>query len=105
MASDGEHRRVLFAVLEKDGASRDTLVLVLNSAARMASDGEKGRVLSLAADAPAFNDSVSADFLHAVNTMASDGEHARVLMTLMRKDKLGRDTRSEERRVGKEGRC
>ncbi|PYT32669.1 MAG: hypothetical protein DMG58_09755 [Acidobacteria bacterium] len=92
IASDGEHRRVLSNVLQKDGRNKDTLRLALKSAVRISSDGEKSRLLMEAADAPAFDPSLSADFLHAVNTIASDGEHARVLMVLLRLSGLGKET-------------
>jgi beta-lactamase regulating signal transducer with metallopeptidase domain len=92
IASDGEHRRVLSNVLQRDGRSKETLRLTLKSATRIASDGEKARLLMEAADVPAFDASASADYLHAVDTIASDGEHARVLLALMRLNGLSKDT-------------
>lgn len=92
IASDGEHRRVLSSVLQKDGRNKETLLLCLKSAARISSDGEKARLLTEAADAFAFNSSLAPQFLDAVNALASDGEHARVLMSLMRLNGLTKDT-------------
>jgi beta-lactamase regulating signal transducer with metallopeptidase domain len=92
IASDGEHRRVLSNVLQKDGRTKETLLLTLKSAKGIASDGEKARLLMEAADAPSFNDSVSAEYLATVNTIASDGEHARVLMALLRNGNATKET-------------
>lgn len=92
IASDGEHRRVLSAVLQKDGRNKESLLLCLKSAARISSDGEKARLLTEAADAFAFDGSLAPQFLDAVNTIASDGEHARVLMFLMRLNGLSKET-------------
>ena len=79
ISSDGEHRRVLNAVLDRYGADHDTLALVLHSAKRISSDGEKANVLIHAADFRLSSDAARVNFFRASDSVNSDGERHRVL--------------------------
>jgi len=65
IASDGEHSRVLMALMRLNGLSKDTLVMAEKSAARIASDGEKAQVLVRASEFLSGDPSVRAAFFNA----------------------------------------
>ncbi len=76
--SDGEHARVLHAVLERN-TSAATLTSAAKSARRISSDGEKSRVLQRIAKENLTDPAVRTAFFEAADSINSDGEHARVL--------------------------
>lgn len=95
IASDGEHSRVLMALMRLNGLGlfgKDTLVMVLKSAARIASDGEKAQVLVRASEFLSGDPSIRSAFFNAAGTIASDGEHSRVLMAVLAKSGLDRES-------------
>jgi hypothetical protein len=91
ISSDGEHRRVLNAVLDRYGPDHETLALVLRSAKRLSSDGEKANVLTHAADFRLANDTVRTNYFRAADSISSDGEHHRVLAAVLRKNGADKD--------------
>ena len=86
ISSDGEHRRVLAAVLERYGPDHETLALSLRSAKRISSDGEKATVLVQAADFRLMDDAVRTNYFRAADSISSDGEHRRVLSAVLKKN-------------------
>ncbi|MCA1631989.1 MAG: hypothetical protein LC785_09020 [Acidobacteria bacterium] len=78
IGSDYERRRVLNAALKSGELSRDALIDVARSAARMKSDYEKATFLIGAADRYQADERLRAVFLEAVGTIGSDYERSRV---------------------------
>ena len=91
VSSDGEHRRVLNAVLERYGPDRDTLALALRSGKRISSDGEKASVLVRAADFRLADQNVRSNYFRSADSLSSDGEHRRVLVSVLKKNSADRD--------------
>ena len=83
IASDGEHGRVLSAVLAKSGLDKETFIDVIRSAARISSDGEKGRVLRQVAAICPSDDAIAATLVQAAETISSDGEYRRLMSAMM----------------------
>ncbi|MEJ7809473.1 MAG: M56 family metallopeptidase [Gemmatimonadaceae bacterium] len=86
IASDGEKRRVLAALVRADG--RETLIMAAKAASSIASDGEKGQLLLEIAERYMRDDELRAAYLEAAATIASDGEKSRVLRALLARDTL-----------------
>ena len=91
ISSDGERRRVLQSVLERYGADRENMALVLRSAKHISSDGEKAHVLTHAADFRLTDDTVRLNFFRAADSISSDGERHRVLSSVLRKNGADKD--------------
>jgi hypothetical protein len=83
ISSDGEHHRVLSAVLKSDGGERGTLVDTLRSAARISSDDDKAAVLAEASRYYTDVDAIREAYFDAANTISSDDEHQKVLTELL----------------------
>lgn len=88
--SDGEHRRVLSALMKKN-LSDENLQRVLRSARAISSDGEKANLLVQYADVFLSRPASLQAFFDTTNTLSSDGEHARVLSALLKREGLGRE--------------
>ncbi len=90
ISSDGEHRRVLSAILKKRPGT-DDILRSLRSAREISSDGEKANLLiqhlAVFLDHPASLPSL----FDAINSISSDGEHGRVLSSLLRGERLSRE--------------
>ena len=84
LSSDGEHARVLNALLKRPGLSRENLLRALRSAERMSSDGEKANVLVHAARVYASDEAALSAIADAARTISSDGEKSRVLSAIAR---------------------
>jgi hypothetical protein len=84
LSSDGEHARVLNALLKRPGLSRENLLRALRSAERMSSDGEKANVLIHAARVYASDEAALSAIADAARTISSDGEKSRVLSAIAR---------------------
>jgi hypothetical protein len=82
--SDGEHARVLSALLKRQGLSRENLSRALRSAERISSDGEKANVLIHAARVYASDEAALSAIADAAKTIKSDGEKSRVLSAIKR---------------------
>lgn len=85
--SDGEHARVLLAVLDRD-PSPATIAEVARSARHINSDGEKNRVLLRIARENLNDTSILSGFFEALDSISSDGEHARSLLVVAGKSSL-----------------
>lgn len=99
--SDGEHRRVLSAILKKSPGNEDIL-RTLKSARAISSDGEKASLLVQYAELFLNHNSSLPTLFDTINSISSDGEHARVLSALLKrhtlsKENLMRVIRSAER--------
>ena len=77
--SGGDLRRVLTAVVEKDGLGREPLLLALESAKGFSSDGDKGGFLAAAAPYYLGNDELAIAFFDTVSSIRAGGDHRRVL--------------------------
>ena len=75
----GDRRRVLTAVVEKDGLGREPLLLALESAKGLSSDGDKGGFLAAAAPHYLGNDELAIAFFDTVSSIRAGGDHRRVL--------------------------
>jgi hypothetical protein len=82
--SDGEHARVLSALLKRQGLSRENLLRALRSAERISSDGEKANVLIHAVRVYASDDAALSAIANSARTIGSDGEKSRVLSAIAR---------------------
>src|SRR5207237_7610731 len=89
IASDGDHGRVLTALLAKNGLEKEAFVEIIRSASRIASDGEKGRVLRQVAAICPTDDSIVAALVQATETIASDGEYRSVMSSMVNRGDLG----------------
>ena len=80
--SDGEHARVLLAVLNGPAIGRESVLLVIRSAERIVSDGEKAHVLTRIAQRYQSDAQVAAALRTAARSITSDGEYRRVMSAL-----------------------
>lgn len=78
IGSDYEHRRVLSAVLKREGLGREAQLAALRSAARIGSDYEKATFLVQFARLGVTDERVRAAFADAARTIGSDYERGRV---------------------------
>ena len=92
ISSDGDRRRVLSDIVQKDGGNTDTLVGAARAAKHIASDGDKAAVLAEMAGSYRPTGGLDVAYFEAVRSIASDGDHARVLMTLLTAHGDDRDT-------------
>jgi hypothetical protein len=83
IASDGEHSRVLLAVLARKGLDKETFLDVIRSATHIASDGEKANVLRQVVAICPNDDAIVAALVQAAETISSDGEYRRVMSGMM----------------------
>jgi beta-lactamase regulating signal transducer with metallopeptidase domain len=81
--SDGDKRRVLSDVVEKDGGSLETLARTARAARDIASDGDKAEVLIQMAGPYRPDGEVDTAYFEAANSISSDGDHARVLSKML----------------------
>jgi hypothetical protein len=88
--SDGEHSRVLSALLKKKLGNENTL-RTLKSARAISSDGEKADLLIQHADLFLTHSSLVPILFDTINSISSDGEHARVLTSLLKRQTLSRE--------------
>ncbi|HEX8843892.1 MAG TPA: hypothetical protein VF791_04575 [Pyrinomonadaceae bacterium] len=88
--SDGEHRRVLSAILRK-GPGTEDILRTLKSARAISSDGEKALLLIQHAELFLNHSSTLPSLFDTINSIGSDGEHARVLSALLRRHTLTRE--------------
>lgn len=88
--SDGEHRRVLSAILKKRLGNENTL-RTLKSARAISSDGEKASLLIQHADVFLTHSSAVPALFDTINSISSDGERARVLTSLLKRKTLSRE--------------
>jgi hypothetical protein len=84
LQSDGEHARVLTALLKRQELGRENMLRVLRSAERISSDGEKANVLVHAARVYASDATALSAISESARTINSDGEKQRVLSAVMR---------------------
>ncbi len=91
ISSDGEHRRVLNAVLDRYGPDHEVLASTLRSAKRISSDGEKASVLVHVADFRLADQAVRLNYFRSADSLSSDGEHRRVLVSVLKKNSADRD--------------
>jgi hypothetical protein len=102
ISSDGDKRRVLSDIVQKDPANMETLVGAAAVAEHISSDGDKAEVLIEIAGSYRPNDKLRAAYFDATDSISSDGDHARVLLKLLAEHGNDRDTmvrvlRSDER--------
>ena len=71
--SDGDHSRVLTALLDRPGTSSAMVIGAIQSATGISSDGDKGRVLMDAADRYSNDPGVNAALRKAIESLHSDG--------------------------------
>jgi hypothetical protein len=83
MHSNGERRETLFAFLRNAKLSREDLVEVLESVARLSSDGEKASLLVEMTKHYQEDAALRAAFFKAADTLRSSGEHRRILSELV----------------------
>ncbi len=83
ISSDGDKRRVLSDIAEKDGDRPETAISIARTARSISSDGDKAAVLMDIADQYRTNDELRGAYFAAVNSISSDGDHARVLSKLL----------------------
>ncbi len=88
--SDGEHARVLLAVLDRN-PSPATISEVARSARTISSDGEKSRVLLRIARENLTDANIRTGFFEALDSVSSDGDHARTLLVLAGRSSLPDD--------------
>lgn len=88
--SDGEHRRVLSAILRKS-LGNENIFRTLNSARAISSDGEKASLLIQHANVFLIHSSAVPALFDTINSISSDGEHARVLIALLKRQTLSRE--------------
>jgi hypothetical protein len=85
MHSNGERRETLSAFLRNSKLSREDLVEVLESVARLSSDGEKASLLVEMTKHYQEDVSLRAAFFKATDSVQSSGENRRVLSALLEK--------------------
>ena len=85
MHSDGERRHTLSTFLRNAKPSREDLVQVLESVARISSDGEKASLLVEMTKHYQEDAALRASFFKAMDTLHSAGESRRVLSALLEK--------------------
>ena len=83
MHSNGERRETLSAFLRNAKLSREDLVEVLESVARLSSDGEKASLLVEMTKHYQEDAALRAAFFKAADMLRSSGEHRRVLSALL----------------------
>jgi hypothetical protein len=88
--SDGEHRRVLSAILKKS-LSTENILRSLKSAMAINSDGEKANLLIQNSDLFLDKPSSIPALFDTINSINSDGEHARVLSALLKRHEPGKE--------------
>lgn len=84
ISSDGEHARVLSALLQRHELNREMLMHTIHSAERLSSDGEKANVLLTAVRLYGDNGAALSAIADAAKTISSDGERGRVLSAIVR---------------------
>ena len=84
--SDGDHSRVLLAVLDKPGTTSSMAIAAIQSATHISSDGDAGRVLMDAADRYSKDPNVDAALRKAVESLHSDGVYRSVMSEITRRD-------------------
>ena len=84
--SDGDHSRVLLALLDKSGTSSAMAIAAIQSATRISSDGDKGRVLMDAAHRYSKDPKVDAALRKALESLHSDSEYRSVMSEITRRD-------------------
>jgi hypothetical protein len=87
MSSDGERRRVLRALLSQQPAA-NTLLRLLDSAAKLSSDGEKGEVLLEIAKLQPRDSDLLSRLIRVTDSLGADGEYRRVMSTLLQQTDL-----------------
>jgi hypothetical protein len=90
ISSDGEHRRVLSAILKKSPDIEDIL-RALKSARAISSDGEKANLLIQHSAVFLDHPTSLPSLFDVINSISSDGEHARVLSSLLKRNRLGKE--------------
>ena len=83
--SDGDHSRVLLAILDRPGTSSVMAIGAIQSATGISSDGDKGRVLLDAADRYSKDPSVNSALRKAVESLHSDGPYRAVMSEITRR--------------------
>jgi beta-lactamase regulating signal transducer with metallopeptidase domain len=82
--SDGDHSRVLTAVLDKPGTSSAMAIASIQSATNISSEGDRARVLLDAANRYSNDPGVNAALRKAVESLHSDGEYRAVMSEIER---------------------
>lgn len=82
--SDGDHGRVLLAILDRPGTSDVMAIGAIQSATGISSDGDKGRVFLDAAERYSKDPSVNAALRKAVESLHSDGQYRAVMSEITR---------------------
>ena len=90
--SDGDKRRALSDIVQKDGGSLETLASAARAARHISSDGDKAEVLIEMADPYRPGGGVDMAYFEAANSISSDGDHARVLSKMLASHGDDRDT-------------
>lgn len=81
--SDGDKRRVLSDIVQKDAGSADTLLSAARAAEHISSDGDKAQVLIEMAGPYRENGGLGMAYFEAAKSISSDGDHARVLLAML----------------------
>ena len=92
ISSDGDKRRVLSDIVQKDPANLETLVGAAVVAKHISSDGDKAEVLMEIARSYRASDQLRAAYFDAADSISSDGDHARALGALLATHPKDRDT-------------
>jgi len=82
IGSDDERGKVLSAVLNRRGVSKEAVIRVIESAARVPSDEIKTRVLAQAIGASLVDPQVRTAFQKALESIQSDGEYRRLMSAM-----------------------
>jgi hypothetical protein len=82
IGSDDERGKVLSAVLIRRGVSKDVVIRVIGSAAKIPSDEIKTRVLAQAIGASLVDPQVRTAFQKALESIQSDGEYRRLMSAM-----------------------
>jgi hypothetical protein len=90
ISSDGEHRRVLSAILKKS-PDTENILRALKSARAISSDGEKANLLIQHSVVFLEHPTSLPSLFDVINSISSDGEHARVLSSLLKRNALGKE--------------
>jgi alkylated DNA nucleotide flippase Atl1 len=88
--SDGEHRRVLSAILKKS-PDDENILRTIKSARTISSDGEKANLLIQNSELFLNHPASLPSLFDAINSISSDGEHARVLSAMLRRNTLSEE--------------
>jgi beta-lactamase regulating signal transducer with metallopeptidase domain len=83
ISSDGDKRRVLSDIVQKDGGNLETLASAARAARHISSDGDKAAVLIEMAGPYRPAGGVDMAYFDATNSISSDGDHARVLSKML----------------------